>query len=110
MKINDLVLMVHVGKSYSGYFEFFEKYNLPIDMASRYVYYESPKFHGVYRVLFSVSDEFGNKVVIEEIGMSRRVYIVEENALVKIGKICDNYLEITEEHYKCMGFGHKEEI
>lgn len=104
MKINDLVLMADPKNTYSGYYNFFEKHNLPIDMASRYVYNGSPKFNDVYRVVFSIADEVSNKVVIEEIRMARCVYIVDEKALVKIGRICDNYLEVIKEYYNGCGF------
>lgn len=109
MKINDLVLLVNPMQSYSGYYSFFEKNNLPIDVSARYVYYESPKYLDVYRVLYSIAETDSNKVVIEEVGMARRVYIVEEKALVRIGRICDNYLEVTEEHYNVSGLAIKKE-
>ena len=109
MKINDLVLLVKPMHSYSGYYGFFEKHNLSIDMASRYVYYESPKYLDSYRVLYSIAETDSNKVVIEEVGMARRVYIVDEKALVKIGRICDNYLEVAEEHYNGWGLAIKKE-
>lgn len=107
MEINDLVLLAKPMHSYGGYYDFFEKYNLSLDMASRYVYYESPKHLNVYRVLYSIAETDSNKAVIEEVGMARRVYIVDEKALVKIGRICDNYLEITKEHYNGWGFAIK---
>ena len=84
MVINDLVLLVNPMQSYSGYYSFFEKNDLPIDVSSRYVYYESPKYLDVYRVLYSIAETDSNKVVIEEIGMARRVYIVEEKAIPRL--------------------------
>ena len=111
MKINDLVLMIRPMNTYSGYHSFFEKHNLSMDMASRYAYFESPKFHGIYRVVFSVTDEKSNKVVIEEVGMARRIYIVDKKAIVKIGKVCDDYLEVAEPHYNgvCLDLRNREE-
>lgn len=109
MKINDLVLLINPMQSYSGYYTFFEKNNLPIDVASRYVYFESPKYLDVYRVLYSIAETDSNKVVIEEVGMARRVYIVDEKAFVTIGRACDNYSEITAEYYNGWGLEIKKE-
>lgn len=108
MKINDLVMVTDCGRCYGGYYKFFEKHNLPVDMASRFAYCDNLKFFGLYRIIFAINDGDNLKYIIEEINSSKKLFIVDEKGILKIGEVDKNYDEITQKFYDIMAIRYDE--
>lgn len=84
---NDLVIITNTGATYSGAYNYFEQNGLDINVASRFCYYESPKYNGIYRVLHVGSLEKVKKKIycIESIDIHRMIYLISENGILKVG-------------------------
>lgn len=86
-KENDLVMVMNTGANYSGMYTFFREKNLPMDLAARYCYYGSPRFNGIYRVVFAGDVETAKEPIycIESADMHKQVYLMGESGLEKVG-------------------------